>query len=132
MPTPYFVVLDNTLIDEPLAPGLPYWIFATQELPTAATAERFVEDVLYQSELWANAGSGDEWLTLRLLECRRMCTRCGHLLARLVGDEGATMHIVWFVARNPQPEIMGHQAVLHLGLWHDDYLEHRCDSNFFG
>ena len=132
MPTPYFAILDNTLIDEPLAPGLPYWIFPTETLPTQQTAQRFVEDVLYQSELWANAGRDDEWLTLRLLECRSMCSRCGHLVVRIVGDDETPIHVVWFIARNPHPEIMGHQAVLHLGIWHEDYLDHRCEANFFG
>ena len=132
MATPYFVILDNTMINEPLAPGLPYWIFPAGKLPTAATAERFVEDVLYQSELWANAAPGDEWISLRLVECRKMCPRCGHLLARLAGDDEATIHIVWYIARNPQPAIMTPEAVMHLGAWHQEYLEHRCEVNYWG
>lgn len=131
MSTPYFVILDNNLVDEPLAPGLPYWIFPVERLPTAATATRFVEDVLFQSELWANAGFGDEWIALHLLECRKMCRRCGHLLVRMSTEEEAIVHIVWYIAANPQAAIMTHEAVCHLGLWHEAYLDHRCDTNFF-
>lgn len=131
MPEPYFVILDNSLMDEPLAPGLPYWTYPLATLPTPQTAGRFVDDVLYQSELWANAVAAGAWTSLRLLERRHMCPRCGHLLVRMGDDERALIHIVWFIARNPQPQIMGHEAALHLGLWHGDYLEHQCQEDFF-
>ncbi|MFW6068362.1 MAG: hypothetical protein ACOC9E_02140 [Chloroflexota bacterium] len=131
MSAPYFVILDNTLVNEPLAPGIPYWVFPLKALPTRATSEQFVEDVLYQSELWANSGSKDSWVSLRLLACRHMCSRCGRLLTRLLVDDGPVMHVVWFIATNPYPQFMGHQAALRLGFWHKEYLEHRCQSNFF-
>lgn len=136
MPTPYFVILDNSLVDEPLAPGLPYWLFPASRLPNAGTAARFVEDVLYQSELWANAVANEEWVDLHVLERRKMCPRCGHLLVRMCGGEGdddsTPVHIVWYIAENPQSTLMTHEAILHLGLWHEAYLAHRCEVNFFG
>ncbi len=133
MTTPYFVILDNTLVNEPLVPGLPYWIFPVSRLPHTATAGQFVEDVLYHSELWANAAAkkGDDWMTLRLLECRKMCPRCGHLLVRMGDAEWDTIHIVWYIAHNPQPRLMTHEVALHLGAWHCEYLSHRCELNFF-
>lgn len=131
MPTPYFVILDNSLIDEPLKPDLPYWAFPLKRLPTRKTAERFIDDVLYQSERWANAASGDDWVSLRLLQRYRMCPRCGHLLVTMGQESDAPIHVVWYVARNPQPEVMGHDAAFHLGMWHEAYVQHRCQENFF-
>lgn len=130
MPAPFFVVLDNSLFDELLSPDLPYWTFPLRRLPTRKTFERLVDDVLYQSELWANAAGGD-WVSLRLLQRYRMCPRCGHLLARMGHDDQVSVHVVWYIARNPQPEVMGHETALHLGLWHEDYRRHRCPENFF-
>jgi hypothetical protein len=131
VPAPYFVILDNSVADELLAPGLPYWTYPLVTLPTSRTAGRFVDDVLYQSELWANAANGGDWVSLRLMRHCHMCPRCGHLLVNMGEDDRTPIHIVWFIARNPQPQIMGHEAALHLGLWHDDYLDHRCRVNFF-
>lgn len=131
MSTPYFVILDNTLVNEPLVPGIPYWFYPLETLPTRATSDQFVEDVLYQSEVWANSGKEDSWVSLRLLACRHMCSRCGRLLTRLLVDDEPVMHVSWFVAKNPYPQFMSHQAVLHTGVWHKEYLEHRCQGNFF-
>lgn len=132
MSAPYFVILDNSLFDEPLSPGLPYWTFSLAALPVPQTAARFVDDVLYQSELWANAAAtAGEWVSLRLLQRRRMCSRCGHLVIGMGRDREDPVHVVWFIARNPQPEIMGHEAALNLGLWHEEYREHQCRENFF-
>jgi hypothetical protein len=131
MSTPYFAILDNSVVDEPLAPGIPYWFFPVEALPTLETADRFVEDILVQSELWANAGGGEEWVTLRLVACRHMCPRCGHIVVSMAGSAVGTFHGVWFVAHNPHWQVMGHESFLHAGLWFDDYLSHCCPTDFF-
>lgn len=131
MSTPYFVILDNSAVDEPLAPGIPYWFFPVKALPSGQTADRFVEDVMVQSELWANAAGGEDWVTLRLLALRHMCPRCGHIVLTIGDAAEEAFHAVWFVAHNPHWQIMGHEAYLHAGLWYEDYLRHRCSTDFF-
>lgn len=127
----YFVILDNTVVNEPLAPGLPYWIYGPAALPGQETAGRFVEEVLFQSEMWANAGEDAAWVSLRLLECRRMCSRCGHVVVTPAGGDGANFHVVWYVAHNPHADVIGDEAYFNTGRWYDAYLKHECPENFF-
>lgn len=128
---PYLVILDNNLIKEPLAPGLPYWTFLTPELPTAETAAAFVEDVLFQSELWANDGDELEWKTLRLLDCVAMCARCGHVIVRVRGDDSPPFHVVWYIVGERCAEGVGAEALLRSGAWYEGYLAHRCGERYF-
>lgn len=127
----YVTILDNSLVEEPLIPGLPYWVFGVARLPTRETAASFVEDVLFQSELWANEGSADGWVSLRLLACRSMCARCGRLLVTTVGDGATPFHVVWYIAENRTPDVFSEEGFAGTGLWYAAYAAHRCAENFF-
>ncbi|MFW5942073.1 MAG: hypothetical protein ACOCXI_09745 [Chloroflexota bacterium] len=127
----YVVILDNNLVEEPLAPGLPYWAFGVPRLPTRETAAAFVEDVLFQSELWANEGSAGGWVSLRLLACRSMCARCGRLLVTTVGNNEMPFHVVWYIAENEYSDVFGEEGFVSTGLWYAQYGAHRCVEDFF-
>lgn len=128
---PYVVILDNNVVDEPLIPGLPYWTFDASGLPTRETAMAFVEDVLFQSELWANEGGAEDWISLRLLACCSMCSRCGHLMAGMVGAPASRFHVTWYVAENAEAHLLSGEAFVNTGRWYDSYVGHRCTANFF-